>query len=546
MFTFAYIGIFIVRFSCSLNGVIGKNEISFNIGAGENRRVININGNSSYVVSVRNIPPSVAAVLFQVHSHGYNMTLSEAEEESIHYSITGRNIGMIYRLHTWESEAHMWLINRVQQKLSALIIISDLDSYDPIPGGCNMEFPTEIAPYLKLRSDTGKIYVEYQHANIGALRDEPVPLCSHSLSYITYDVYVFYMEENDFGQEEYFSKINTMSNASLIKKSANKVLSYSLHPDTRFSFFMYPNIGVVYNIIAKYTVNGIVKEALYVPITSYGCGSFEFTEYGCNFPYSFEAKAFLFLLSLYGFITAYFGHLFYGSTMFFFGFLAAFFITLILLGRFSSFSKSKILKFCGLSGILGGAVWLLLWILLRSSTISLLLVGFLFGFLLSATIMYSPLGNYEINLNDKNYWLLLATGSLLVTVILLSFPTVLSILGSSIVGCYIMILFYDDFLGTRLAYIILNIVKRARSDNLEFATNDFPFQIKDALICCAWIVLSILAVVVQSRSLKSSDDMNVCFCKRRSNSRNPFQSECDPHQPLCTNNDPVFYNTFPK
>lgn len=46
---------------------------------------------------------------------------------------------------------------------------------------------------------------------------------------------------------------------------------------------MYPNIGVVYNVIAKYTVNGNIKESLYVPISSYGCGDSEFTEHGCNF-----------------------------------------------------------------------------------------------------------------------------------------------------------------------------------------------------------------------------------------------------------------------
>lgn len=41
-----------------------------------------------------------------------------------------------------------------------------------------------------------------------------------------------------------------------------------------------------------------------------------------------------------------------------------------------------------------------------------------------------------------------------------------------------MLLFYDNFIETRLAYVILNIVKRATSEDLEFATNDFPFQIK--------------------------------------------------------------------
>lgn len=57
-------------------------------------------------------------------------------------------------------------------------------------------------------------------------------------------------------------------------------MSYSIHPDTRYSFLRYPNLGVVYNVIAKYTVNNKVKEAAYIPIVSYGCSSLDFTDYG--------------------------------------------------------------------------------------------------------------------------------------------------------------------------------------------------------------------------------------------------------------------------
>lgn len=52
------------------------------------------------------------------------------------------------------------------------------------------------------------------------------------------------------------------------------------------------------------------------------------------------------------------------------------------------------------------------------------------------------------------------------------------VLGSSITGSYAMLLFYDDFVGTRLSYIILNIIKRAVSQPNDFAFNDYPFQSK--------------------------------------------------------------------
>lgn len=110
-------------------GATERKEIILNAGIGENQKVVNVDGNSSYVIIVQNVLPSVSAMLFQAHSHIYNMTISESEEASVHNSITGRNIGLVYRLHTWESEAHMWLMNKMQKKLSVFIIISDLDSY---------------------------------------------------------------------------------------------------------------------------------------------------------------------------------------------------------------------------------------------------------------------------------------------------------------------------------------------------------------------------------------------------------------------------------
>lgn len=86
-------------------------------------------GNSTTAIIVHNISPTVSAILFEVHSHVHNVILSELETEHLHHSVSGRNIGMVYRLHTWESEARMWLINKVEKQLPVLIIISSFDSY---------------------------------------------------------------------------------------------------------------------------------------------------------------------------------------------------------------------------------------------------------------------------------------------------------------------------------------------------------------------------------------------------------------------------------
>lgn len=68
-------------------------------------------------------------MLFEAHSHIEDIILSEAEEPCLHSSVTGRNIGMVYQLQLWETEAHMWLLNKIQKNISVLISIYALDSY---------------------------------------------------------------------------------------------------------------------------------------------------------------------------------------------------------------------------------------------------------------------------------------------------------------------------------------------------------------------------------------------------------------------------------
>ncbi|PRD30608.1 UNVERIFIED_CONTAM: Transmembrane 7 superfamily member 3 [Trichonephila clavipes] len=346
----------------SLNG--SQENITLSLKTDGNSKIVTIPQNSTGIIHVVDIPVNVAVLIYQAHSHTENLTMSEQPKALIHNSATGRNIGLAVKLHNTASENQVWLSNFNQQNVHALIVLTTLDSFGPIPGGCNMEFATEIAPYLRLKSDTLKVYLEYQHASFGSSRDEPATKCGLSLPYITYEFYVLFLEENNFGEEEYFKKVEYMSNVSSIKSHSSKCIfspsrivcktipyvslltdntevhnvidlltgvqsfkfflergktrsmakSYSLHPDTRFSFMMYPNLGVVYNVIAKYTINNEVKEAAYIPVVSYGCSPLDFTENGCRF------------LSKERLVP-------------FFGLLISFLIGFILIGKYCTFTK---------------------------------------------------------------------------------------------------------------------------------------------------------------------------------------------------------------
>ncbi|GBN86132.1 hypothetical protein AVEN_34884-1 [Araneus ventricosus] len=239
----------------------------------------------------------------------------------------------------------------------------------------------------------------------------------------------------------------------------------------------------------------------------------------------------------------------------FFGLLMSFLVGFILTGKYLSFSKESIAELSMVIGILGGLFFLFLWLWLRHPIILFLLNGFVFGFLISATIIYTPLGNIEIFINNKNFWSLLSLGTLCIAVFTIAVPFLMTAVGSSVVGCYIMLLFYDDFVGTRLSYIILNIIKRAVSRTLIFAANDFPFQTNDIIMSTIWVVLSLIAMIIWLRKrqttvygiTKANSGYFTYSLARNRESLVYLPPEHDiTHQPLLRENNAVFYQTFPQ
>ncbi|KAG8198030.1 hypothetical protein JTE90_001868 [Oedothorax gibbosus] len=533
-----------------LNGF--QESIIFNLRTNETTKILTMLGNTTYVINSVNVPVRASVLIFQAHSQMEELTMSEQPEALIHSKVTGKNIGLAVKLQSFESTKSVWLTNKSERKISALLSITTMDPMGPIPGGCNMEFPTEIAPYLRLKSDTMHTYVEYQHASFGYQRNKPSPKCSLSQPYVTYEVYVLFLEENNFGEEEYLKKLSYMSSLSQLKEFSSKAMSYSLHPDTRYSFLMYPNLGVVYNVIAKYTIDGKVKEAAYIPIVSYGCSSLDFTEYGCRIQYSTIGKIFLFSLSIYAFLVAFFGYSFVGPDVFFFGLLASFLIGLILLGKYVNLSKQNIAELSIVIGLLGGSFFLFLWLWLHNIVILLLLIGLVFGFLLTAAIFYTPLGNLEIFVNQSNFWAVFIVGVITVSAFSIAIPAVIIILGTSITGPYAMLLFYDDFIGTRLSYIVLNVIKRAVSPSSDFAFNDYPFQGKDILMTTIWGALSLISMLLwckqlfYNRSRASSASLSFLTYPVQRNRLNTLYtlSEDVTFQPLLRNGNTTVYRTF--
>lgn len=87
-------------------------------------------------------------------------------------------------------------------------------------------------------------------------------------------------------------------------------------------------------------------------------------------------------------------------------------------------------------------------------------------------------GNDDIFRSDLNYWLIVGCGTVIIPVVLSPFTVLLSVFSTSLVGSYCVIFGLDRFMGGSLAFIVINVFKRALFDEIYRASNHAPFQTK--------------------------------------------------------------------
>lgn len=87
-----------------------------------------------------------------------------------------------------------------------------------MPGGCNMEFMVETAPYQKLKYSDDIIQIDAQMASL-----EGVSCDNYVLSY---SMYHLYLPTNSFNDDVYFSYIIKMATPKNIEYYGTKVNKY--------------------------------------------------------------------------------------------------------------------------------------------------------------------------------------------------------------------------------------------------------------------------------------------------------------------------------
>uniref|UniRef100_A0A8C7A973 Transmembrane 7 superfamily member 3 n=1 Tax=Neovison vison TaxID=452646 RepID=A0A8C7A973_NEOVI len=416
---------------------------------------------------LRHISSNASFLIFQIHSQYQNTTISFTKTLLHNTSGTGTDKGLVFILRPEQSMCTWHLETLDAEPVQNMAIPLSYSERDPVPGGCNLEFDLDIDPNIYLEYNFFETTIKFAPANLGYARGtNPLP-CDigtgrDSRWRLLYDVYQYFLPENDLSQEGLLKHLQRMAEVPQVKANAIKVVTLTANDKPSVSFSSLRGQGVIYNVIVRDPL--LNTSAAYVPVHTYAC-HFEAKEGNCS--------------SLGEYVDLNFENFFFG--FFIFSFHAVRLILTAVAG--------------GVGGILLVAAWWRFGILL----ICMLCVGLELGFLISSVTFFTLLGNLKIFQDDGVFWVTFSCIAVVIPVVFMGCLRILNILTCGFVGSYSVVLAFDSYLYTSLSYITLNILKRALHEDFHRAFTNVPFQTNDFIILAVWGMLAVSGVTLQMR-----------------------------------------------
>ncbi|KGL80911.1 Transmembrane 7 superfamily member 3, partial [Tinamus guttatus] len=474
------------------------------LSLGKFRNVL-LNQTNSVEAVIRNIASNVTVVIFQVHAQENNVVISFDKNPSVNTSGTGEDKGLVSILRPQQSVCTWYLRSlNANHVLSTAISIPYMEK-DPIPGGCNLEFDLEVDPNIYLDYTLVDVHIKFAPANLGYARGANAPSCDsgtgqNSRWRLRYDVYQYFLPENELSEMVLMNHIRKMSEVHSIKANGVKVLSLTTDDKTNVYFSSLPGQGVIYNVIVWDPLWN--TSAAYVPVHTYACSFSDLVD-NCSSVSKLSTKIFFTALAVLGLFTCFFGHRFWKTDLFFMGFIFTGFFFFVFITRVTGLGYDVRLILTAAAGIIGGLLLVAAWWRFGSVLLCMLIIGLVLGFLFSSAIFFTPLGDYKVFRDDVVFWVTFTCVALMIPVLFFGCPRILNILACGIVGSYSVVLAVACYVFTSLAYVTLELLRRILNDSFSRAYTHVPFQTNDFIILAVWAMLAVTGVTVQLRRERS-------------------------------------------
>ncbi|XP_018894315.3 transmembrane 7 superfamily member 3 isoform X3 [Gorilla gorilla gorilla] len=421
---------------------------------------------------LHDISSNVTFLIFQIHSQYQNTTVSFSPTLLSNASETGTASGLVFILRPEQSTCTWYLGTSGIQPVQNMAILLSYTERDPVPGGCNLEFDLDIDPNIYLEYNFFETTIKFAPANLGYARGVDPPPCDAGTDQdsrwrLQYDVYQYFLPENDLTEEMLLKHLQRMVSVPQVKANALKVITLTANDKTSVSFSSLPGQGVIYNVIVWDPF--LNTSAAYVPAHTYAC-SFEAGEGSCA---SLE--------------------------LFFIGFIIMGFFFYILITRLTPIKYDVNLILTAVAGSVGGMFLVAVWWRFGILSICMLCVGLVLGFLISSVTFFTPLGNLKIFHDDGVFWVTFSCIAILIPVVFMGCLRILNILTCGVIGSYSVVLAIDSYWSTSLSYITLNVLKRALNKDFRRAFTNVPFQTNDFIILAVWGMLAVSGITLQIR-----------------------------------------------
>ncbi|XP_054843881.1 transmembrane 7 superfamily member 3 [Eublepharis macularius] len=450
---------------------------------------------------LRNIASNVTVIIFQIHTHQKNVTISFDKKLSMNSSGSGADRGLVSLLQPQQSVC-TWYLRAVDadQVLSSAVSLSYTER-DPIPGGCNLEFDLEIDPSIYLEYNLAETHIKFAPANLGYTRGANPPSCDSGTGRDTrwrlyYEIYQYFLPENDLSEAAFMSHMRRMTEVQNIRANGVRLMILSSEDKTDLYFSSLPGQGVIYNVIVRDPLWN--TSAAYVPVHTYACNLNAVVD-NCASLRRLSTKVFFTMLAVLGLFVCFFGHRFWKTDLFFMGFIFVAFFFFIGITQTADLPYDVDLGCTALAGAVGGLLLVAYWWRFGVVFLCMLVVGFVLGFLVAATMFFTPLGDYSVFQDDAVFWVTFCCVALMVPVIFVGCPLVLNIVACGILGSYTLVLAAACYLYTSLSYIGVNLLRRVLNNDFRRAYSNVPFQPNDLILLAVWVMLAFGGITVQLR-----------------------------------------------
>ncbi|XP_023939805.2 transmembrane 7 superfamily member 3 [Bicyclus anynana] len=443
-----------------------------------------LNSTSTLQVDFSNVNKNVSFIIFQVHSHLYNITLYN-NTISRSSSVSGSNLGMYSSVKPKLDTFYVYNPN-VDVNLRLFITVHGYLAADPVPGGCNMEFPIPTSPYMRT-----KYTKDYVLVDAPAAKDMSDVDCN-TVDSVYLFFYKMYLPERHYDADNYFDGLRKMMTMDGITEFGEYIPPSG--DRLRRTLSAYPGTGAVYVAVA-YSASNTSAYSVYAPTTTYACAPLD--DDGCELLDDFLSQLLCASLIFFGVFLCYFGHRFFKTEMYLIGLISGVIVTYILIALIADLDRPALLGVSVLSGMCFGAIWLAFWWFYGMPLFAVMLSTLNVGFLFAAIIYFGLPGGLVALQSDLNFWTLFVSVMLLTSLMFASMTFLSNILCCAILGAYATIYPMDYYFGSNLKYIVINTVRRATVPHFNKAVLSPPFEWRDALMTLLWLALAMSGFLFQ-------------------------------------------------